>query len=329
MNYKVLVVSAVVGVGVIAGSLWQAQTPGPGRKVERMTAVDIEEPENQFGFSEAMSSSAYPAPMVRDEPRSPEPPPERAAAIEPLSLPPADIPVGLPQIAYVYSYGFRLAGESIPKLQQRHADLCESKGPLVCRIISMDQTTEEGRYTGGTLQLAVASIAARSFGKQLATLAEGEDGTQIKAAISGEDLSKRIVDTEARLRTRVVLRDRLMEVLATRRGTVTELVEAERGVAQVNEEIDQARSWLSEMKGRVAFSRLDIAYESDLAAPAPAQGSGFMEPVRGSVGRIGTILGSIVGVLITLAAIFGPFGLIGYGAMRWWRRFGPAKPVEA
>jgi hypothetical protein len=265
--------------------------------------------------------------MNSDKPRSPEQPPVRAAAIESLSLPPADIPVGLPQIAYVYSYGFRLAGETIPKLQQRHADLCESKGPLVCRIISMDQTTEEGSYTGGTLQLAVASSEARRFGKQLATLAEGEDGTQILAAISGEDLSKQIVDTEARLRARVVLRDRLMEVLASRRGTVTELVEAERGVAQVNEEIDQARSWLSEMKGRVAFSRLDIAYESDL--PATASGGGFMSPVRSSVGQLGTILGSIVGVLITLAAIFGPFGLLGYGAMRWWRRFGWAKPAEA
>ena len=327
MNYKVLAVSAVVGVGVIAAGLWQAQTPRQFHEVERVAAADIAAPENQFGFSEAMSSSDYPARMVRDEPRAPAPPPERAATAGSWSLQPADIPVGLPQIAYVYSYGFRLAGESIPKLQQRHADLCESKGPLVCRIMAMDQATEDGSYTGGTLQLAVASGAARSFGKQLATLAEGEDGKQIKAAISGEDLSKQIVDTEARLRTRVVLRDRLLEVLATRRGTVTELVEAERGVAQVNEEIDQARAWLTEMKGRVAFSRLDIAYES--ALPAPATGGGFIEPVRSSVGQIGTILGSIVGVLITLLAIFGPFALIGYGVMRWWRRFGWAKPVEA
>ena len=325
MNYKVLAASAVIGVGVIAAGLWQAQTPRSLHRMERMTSVDIAEPENQYGFAEAMSYSSLPASVTSDEPL--EPPAPRDAASESFSLQPGDIPVGLPQVAYVYSYGFRLPGETIPRLQQRHADLCESKGPLVCRIVSMDQTTEEGSYTGGTLQLAVASSKARSFGKQLATLAEGEDGTQIKAAISGEDLSKRIVDTEARLRARAMLRDRLMEVLATRRGTVTELVEAERGVAQVNEEIDQARSWLSEMKGRVAFSRLDIAYES--ALPPPDPGGGFIDPVRSSVGQIGTILGSIVGVLITLAAVFGPFGLIGYGALRWWRRFGGAKPAEA
>ena len=329
MNYKVLAISAVVGVGVISTALWQTQPSPPVDRVEPRTSVDIEEPETRFGFTEAMSSSPAPARMIAAEPGAPEQRPERNAATEPFALQPGEIPVGLPQVAYVYTYGFRLAGESIPKLQQRHADLCESKGPLVCRIVSLDQTTEEGSFTGGTLQLAVASTEARSFGKQLATLAEGEDGTQIKAAISGEDLSKRIVDTEARLRARAMLRDRLMDVLATRRGTVTELVEAERGVAQVNEEIDQARSWLTEMKGRVAFSRLDIAYESAVPAFEPAPGGGFMEPVRGAVDRIGTILGSILGVLITLATIFGPFVLIGYGAMRWWRRFGSPKPAEA
>ena len=51
-----------------------------------------------------------------------------------------------------------------------------------------------------------------------------------KADIRGEDLSKSIVDTEAGVRSRMALRDRLMEVLETRRGTVAQLVEAERSV---------------------------------------------------------------------------------------------------
>jgi len=269
--------------------------------------------------------------MIRDEPEVREErlaPPPRAASVDiagtPIALPSGEIPVGLPQIAYVFTYGYRIAGSGIPALQQRHADLCESKGPLVCRIIAMDQTTSAGEYTGGTLQLAVVSGEARNLGKQLATIAEGADGKQIAAAISGEDLSKSIVDTEARLRARIVLRDRLMEVLATRRGTVTELVEAERGVAQVNEEIDQARSWLSEMKGRVTFSRLDITYQSS-APPA----NGFMDPVRGAVGSLGGIFGAIAAMLIMLGALLGPVGLIAWAAVRWWRRFGPKTLVEA
>jgi hypothetical protein len=193
----------------------------------------------------------------------------------------------------------------------------------------MDQSGRQGDYSSGTLQLAVASSEARAFGKQLATLAEGADGEQVSAAISGEDLSKRIVDTEARLRARTLLRDRLMEVLATRRGTVTELVEAERGVAQVNEEIDQARSWLSEMKGRVAYSRLDITYESG----APVQG-GFLEPSHKAVGSLGAIFGNLLALLIVLGSLALPVLAGWLGTRAVWRRFGsrlprPAEPVEA
>jgi hypothetical protein len=247
------------------------------------------------------------------------------SAADSLRIPAADIPVGLPQIAYVFSYGFRLAGPDIPALQQRHADLCESKGPLRCRIVAMDQATDAGEYTAGTLQLAVAADEARAFGKQLATIAERDDAKQVSAAISGEDLSKQIVDTEARLRARTLLRDRLMEVLATRRGTVTELVEAERGVAQVNEEIDQANSWLAQMKGRVAFSRIDIAYESSVAPPA----SGFMSPVRGAIGSLGAIFGAIVALLILLGAVGLPALAAALGVRRVWQRYGGAARVAA
>ena len=162
-------------------------------------------PENHFGFAEATSYSAAK--------------PERLASVDlaettmdrdsagPGKLdpgngtPPSDVDVGHPpQIAYVFDYGFRLAAKAIAPLQQRHADLCESKGPYVCRIVQMDQSSTEGDYVRGTLQLAVRSDQARAFGKELTKAAEQVEGEQISATISGEDLSKQIVDTDARLR---------------------------------------------------------------------------------------------------------------------------------
>ena len=327
MNYKILAISAVIGVGVLAAGLMEAQRRTPREGADRLTTVDVEEPEARFGFAEATSNHA-PPPSIAPEasPRAelsvdPASRPLRDAPGEPgtLAIPSAEIPVGMPEIAYVFSFGFRLPGPKIPALQQRHADLCENKGPLTCRIIAMDQSGRDGEYAGGTLQLAVASSEARAFGKQLATLAEGEDGEQVSSAISGEDLSKRIVDTEARLRARTLLRDRLMEVLATRRGTVTELVEAERGVAQVNEEIDQARSWLSEMKNRVAFSRLEITYQA--AAPAAPSDAGFVAPVRGAVGSLGAIFGNLLAVLIVLGALAAPIAAGWLGVRALLRRF--------
>ena len=320
MNYKILAVSAVIGVGVIAAGLIESQSPPPRHRAEPRSSFAIAEPAADYAGA---PTARAPAMMLDQASRRPA----ESALHESLDIPAADIPIGLPQIAYLFSYGFRLAGADIAALQQHHADMCESKGPLICRIVGMNQSTDSDDASAGTLQLAVASNEARAFGKQLTTAAESADAEQVSAAISGEDLSKQIVDTEARLRARTLLRDRLMEVLATRRGTVTELVEAERGVAQVNEEIDQARSWLTQMKGRVAFSQINIEYQS-AAAPAPTQG--FMDPVRGAVGSLGTIFGSILALLIVLGALGAPV-LAGVLGGRWlWRRvFGAPREAEA
>jgi hypothetical protein len=221
-----------------------------------------------------------------------------------------NIPITLPKMAYVFDYGFRLAGEAIAPLQQRHADMCEAQGPYACRIISLSRTGEEDDEIYGELQLAVASDKARGFGALLSAAAEQADAEAFRANIEGEDLSKSIVDTEARVRSRIALRDRLMEVLRTRQGKVEELVEAERQVAAVNEEIDQAQSWLKEQQGRVAYSRMTLTYES--ATP----GGSFLRPVEGALGSLGSIFGVIVAGLILLLAIVGPLLLGIFGIRR-------------
>ena len=223
-----------------------------------------------------------------------------------------DIPVTLPKMSYVFDYGFRLAGEAIAPLQQQHADMCEAQGPYACRIISLSRTGEDEDEITGQLQLAVASDKARGFGAMLTDAAEAADAESFRANIQGEDLSKSIVDTQARVRSRIALRDRLMEVLRTRRGTVEELVEAERNVATVNEEIDQAQSWLKEQEGRVAFSRMTLSYES--ATP----GASFLKPVEGALGSLGAIFGGLAAILIVLGALAVPVlaGVFGVRALR-------------
>lgn len=253
----------------------------------------------------------------------------RSEVADPLGpqVPKADIPLALPKIAYVFNYGFSLPGDNIAKLQQEHADLCEQQGPYSCRIIAMDQSGEGGDYASGTLQLAVASDKARAFGALLGPEAEMLDGEQATHSIEGEDLSKQIVDTEARLQARTVLRDRLLEVLRTRKGSVAELVEAERSVAQVNEEIDQARAWVGEMKSRVAFTRMNISYESS----SPVAGE-FLSPIKGALGSLGSVLGVVFAALILLAAVLLPIAGVVLGGRALNRRINrrpEPSPAEA
>lgn len=239
-----------------------------------------------------------------------EPPPTNAAG------PNNPIAVAAPRIAYEYSYGFRLPAEALAKVQAKHVALCDSLGPARCRVIDMKRDAGEGDYASGSLELAVASGIARVFGARLSDAAGAAGGALSGSAITAEDLSKQIVDTEARLRQRALLAARLTELLATRRGTVAELVEAERAVAQVQEEIDQARSWLAQMRGRVAMSKIAISYSS--ASPA---GGGFAEPIRIAIGRVGAILGVSIAALITLAVGLGPWlALVALGWWLWRRR---------
>ena len=293
--------------------------------LERVTTVDVEAaPAPDYAPTDI--AIAPPPPTVPNSPR------EEAAEIAgpgTTSIPGGDIPVGsLPQIAYRYAMGFRLESDAIKPLQNRHADMCEALGVNRCRIISMRQAEQEGDYSYGSLQIAVASSIARDFSKELEESSGSVKAELISSSIDGEDLSKQIVDTEARLRSRELLRDRLMDVLRSRRGTVAELVEAERSVAQVNQEIDQARSWLTEMRGRVAFSQMSITYEAG-APEAVDQGGGFSGPIYSAWSSLGAILGSMIAFLMLALTVLVPLGLVGFGIYRFARWFGETFRNEA
>ena len=235
------------------------------------------------------------------------------------------IAANLPKLAYAYGFEYSLPAQDMSGLMRRHANICEQQGPTSCQILGMDLSGEiDERNRRGTLQLAVATRHARAVGALLEDEANDADAEQLSANISTDELSKQLVDTQARIETRTALRDRLVQVLKTRKGSVQELVEAERSVAQVNEEIDQAKSWLDEMQARVAFSKIDIRYQS-----ADATGSDFLDPVKGAFGSLGSILGMMVAALILILAVALPIGGIFYAIKRLARRPEPTKPLAS
>ena len=303
MRYRILI---GVGLGLTLAACGSASEEAASYEgVERVTTADIEEPA-EAADAEAAEDSAVAGGTV----------PEADLKVSETGDT-APAAVSAPKIAYTYNYGYRIASEEIAPLAQKHIDLCEKLPNNGCRVVNLEQFGSEGSYANGNLELAVAAGKARAFGQQLAGAAEGMGGEQINVAIAGEDLSKQIVDTEARLRARILLRDRLMDILRSRQGTVAELVEAERGVAQVNEEIDQARSWLTEMRGRVAFSKVSIDYSSG----SRASGS-FGRPIVEAFQSLGSTLGMTIAALIYGMGIILPL-LAVLLAIRWvLHRFG-------
>jgi hypothetical protein len=279
-------------------------------------------PQNKYGFAESLEQGPVILPDGKADARNAA---QRAArntaqdakatAAASASEPAPQQAVAGPKIAYAYSFGFTVPAKSMSELQRKHAQLCEKMGPQTCRVMQLSNSGDEGDYAYGELELEVAAPQAKAFGGELAKAADELGGKQTSNAVSGEDLSKQIIDTEARLQARVLLRNRLMGLLARHDGSVAELIEAERGVADVNEEIDEAQRMLKEMNGRIEYSTVKISYQSQSRS-----GAGFLEPIFAVLGSLGSILGWLIAVLIVITISLVPITLF---VMAWrlaWRR---------
>lgn len=235
---------------------------------------------------------------------------------------PIAVAVAVPRVAYKYAYAFSLPGDAIPAAQRAHVALCDRLGPARCQVLGMESKSGDGEPASGSLKLRVDSGIARRFGDALQGAVGRAGGHADSRSIEAEDVSKDMVDTAARLKQRELLVARLTEVLRTHNGKVGELVEAERSVAAAQEEIDQARGWLSELQARVAMSTVEVNYAA--IAPQPV-------PVRDTVGdSIANSLASVVtafGALLRLAIYLAPWAVL--AALAWFalRRFIPHWPT--
>lgn len=261
-----------------------------------------------FGEAEALEASDADLPMRAISPSKPATMPERASE---------NLPVAGPQIAYQYSYGYRLGVREIGTVQQKHVALCDALGVTRCRIVSLQRESSDGEFLTASLSLLIDSKIARAFGAKLDKAVADTGGDISNRGITAEDLSKEIVDTTARIKAKQALADRLLLLLANRSGKVGELVEAERAFSEAQEELDAARSWMATMQQRVSMSKVDISYQSSMPS-----GNGFWRPVRNSFASAGQTFGSSIAAAITFALIAAPWFVILIGLIWLFRKLG-------
>lgn len=285
--------------------------------------ADGGETDSDFGFRQEEQSSLFHvfednsdmAVMESVQSLNIEEPPADSATSVPL--PTAATASAPNQIAYSYGYGFRIESDAIADLQNRHVALCEKMAPA-CRIIRSSQSRSDSWDGSGELRMQVAAERAGTLRDALVAPAEELGGTLVSSVREGEDLSTQIIDTEARLKSRLVLRDKLTAILQNNRGSVDELVKAESEVAKVNEEIDAVRARLESFRGRIRYSDVNIDYE-------PAFGEtqvGLVRPVASALRSVGSTLGVSIAAIIYVATALLPVVLLML-ALRWvLHRFG-------
>jgi hypothetical protein len=111
---------------------------------------------------------------------------------------------------------------------------------------------------------------------------------------------------------------RLSALLETRTGNIEQAVAAERAINQAQEELDAARTWLAETRGRVTMSSVRISYEA--SGPMPEQRP---NPIATSFDQIGTLAVQSIATLLLFIGVVAPWAAILAGLVflaRWHRR---------
>lgn len=259
------------------------------------------------------------ADVAAPPPASAAPATPASAAAEQSTTAPAPAPQAA-RIAYVYRYGLELPVEKAPALMARHEQACTAAGPAVCQVIGSNSSRYGRDQLTAQLEIRATPAFIAAFRRRLAGDAEAAGGRIAQAATESEDLTRVMVDTEARLRALTTLRDRLQQLLATRSGPLEQLLATERELARVQGELDAARSSLEVMRTRVATSRLIIEYTAEgQLAPDSA-----FRPATEALDNALTVFMGMVGALILFFAGALPLVLVGaplvWLVLRWRRR---------
>ena len=223
-------------------------------------------------------------------------------------------------LAYRYGVGLELPAVNVAQVAEAHEAACRSAGAGVCQILGSTLTEYSQDNVHASLSLRAEPGWLAAFREGLKSDAEDADGRIVETTVSAEDLTRSIVDTEARLNTQLVLRERLNALLADRtEADVEELLAVERELARVQGDIDSATSQLEVMRRRVEMSVLDLSYAS---ARQPFTRDTFAGLKR-ALGDFFYTLSDATGLVIYVIAFLIPFVILALPFLwllrRWWR----------
>jgi hypothetical protein len=247
--------------------------------------------------------------VVAESSREVAPPPSPS---EPGAPQVPGTPPGPVMLAYSYAVSLQLPAKAVEPVLKKHQQTCEAAGPQLCQVLGANVGRQGDDIFTGQLNLRAEPKWLARFRGQLQSDAEAADGELVSSQTSTEDLTRSIIDTDARLKSQKTLRERLQKILAERPGKLSDLLEVERELARVQAEIDSAESALAVMRQRVAMSELALSYQS---AVKPLTDTTLNPLGEAFAGFLGVLAGSLAAI-ITLTAGVLPWALV-LGGIGW------------
>ncbi len=157
------------------------------------------------------------------------------------------------------------------------------------------QNDNSGSRYDYTFRNIVVRVPSKNFDKLLEAISKDVAHFDTKT-ISVSDVTEEFIDIEARLKTKKTLENRYLDLLS-KTNKIAEILEIEKSLSQIREEVESVQGRLNYLKNQVSFSTLTIEiYHTS------ASGSGITEsyPTKmwyAIVSGFNSLSGFILGVL--------------------------------
>jgi hypothetical protein len=134
--------------------------------------------------------------------------------------------------------------------------------------------------------------------------------------VSAQDVTKAYADLETRLLVKRETADRLRDILRTRTARLSDVLEAERELARVTEEIEQMEGERRFYDQQVAMSTLTVTLQEPSAVVEASVFTPVTEALRDSV----RVLAASVAAIVYLAVFLGPWLVLAFLGWKLFRR---------
>lgn len=232
-------------------------------------------------------------------------------------------------LAYRYGYGLVMPASAVKPTSDKHMKICRDAGPRKCQITGSNTQTHSDENIRANLSLRAEPKWLQSFIADMKVDIADIDGRIENENTSVEDLTRAILDTDARLKAQTTLRTRLENLLETRDAKLPDLLALERELARVQAEIESATANLKALRARVSMSVVNLSYTSERVAVSRSSVSPIGHALKDFVGIVSN---GLAGVIRFLAALL-PWMIFVIAPslflLRWfWRRRKNVKAAE-
>ena len=209
------------------------------------------------------------------------------------------VPTGTPRLSYTYAYAISGTSAAITALVEKHEAACLAAGPAQCVVQSSRSISRSGERQSASLELRAARDWVTRFRSALAAEIKPAGARIETSSNRAEDLTHRIVDGEAQLASKIILRGRLKAMLSAPSAKLSDLTDIEEKLAKVQGSIDEIAAELTTAKEKVATSTLKLTY-SEQTGPL-GDGSGYRE-LQQAAANVGSTFASGLAFVISALA---------------------------